>query len=78
LNSNRMTPGQIQAIRERNRTAMLQALTVKDIAHRLNCAEKTARELIKRHEIRAFRIGTEFRVLPADLDAYIESRMESA
>jgi excisionase family DNA binding protein len=78
LITNRMTPGQTKAIRERNREGMRQALTVKDVAHALNCAEQTVRVIIKQGGIRAFRIGGEFRVLPTDLDAYIESQMESA
>lgn len=73
-----MTPNQTRAVRERNREGMRQALTVPDIAYKLNCAEQTVREAIKRGGIRAFRIGGEFRVLPDDLDAYIESQMESA
>lgn len=73
-----MTPGQTKAIRERNRETMRQALTVPDIAYTLNCSEKTAREMVKRGEIRSFRIGGEYRVRPADLDAYIESQMERA
>jgi excisionase family DNA binding protein len=76
------TLNSIYDVRQRNRESMrkalTQALTVKDIAHRLNCSDKTARSIIKSGELRSFRVGTEFRVLPTDLDAYIESQMESA
>jgi excisionase family DNA binding protein len=73
-----MTPGQIEEIRARNRETIRQALTIKDIAYKLNCAERTAWKLVSHGKIRAFRLGNEFRVLPDDLDAYIESQMESA
>jgi excisionase family DNA binding protein len=78
MSNNRMTPGQIHEIRDRNREDMHQALTIKDLAFQLNCSEKTARELVKRGEIRAFRVGGIYRVLPADLDRYIEAQMETA
>ena len=58
--------------------AMRNALTIKGIADLLNCCEQTARRLIQRGELRGFRVGSEYRVFPADLDAYVQSQMESA
>jgi excisionase family DNA binding protein len=70
--------GPTKAIRDGNRETMRRALNIPECAYRLNCAQQPVRRLIHRGDIRAFRIGEEFRVLPEDLDAYIESRMESA
>jgi excisionase family DNA binding protein len=73
-----MTTTRSDAVRARNRGVMRQALNIKGVSHALNCSDKTTRKLIERGELRAFRVGTEYRVLPEDLHAFITSQMESA
>jgi excisionase family DNA binding protein len=73
-----MAPTPIDAVRQRNRQVMRQALNIKDIAYQLNCSEKCARQRLYRNEIRHFRVGVEYRVLQEDLDAFIQAQMESA
>ena len=66
------------AVRQRNRNDLRRALTIKDVAYALNCCQQTPRRLIERGQLRAFKVGTEYRVLPGDLDAYIQAQMRSA
>jgi excisionase family DNA binding protein len=47
-------------------------LTIHDVAANLNVDERTVRELIRKNELRAIKIGKEWRVTPDDLDVYVE------
>ena len=44
--------------------------TVKQVAERRQCAEKTVRRLIARGELVAHRFGSQIRISAADLTAY--------
>lgn len=46
-------------------------LTIHDVAARLNVDERTIRELIRKNEMRAIKVGKEWRVTEPDLDAYV-------
>lgn len=48
-----------------------QMLTIHDVASQLNVDERTIRELIRKSELRAIKVGKEWRVLETDLDVYI-------
>jgi excisionase family DNA binding protein len=69
-----MAESQINIIRDRNREIMRRALTTRDIAHAINCTEKTARGLLRRGKIRSFRVGNDFRVLPEALDDFMQGK----
>lgn len=47
-------------------------LTIHDVAQKLNVDERTVRELIRKNELRAIKIGKEWRVKEEDLDAYVD------
>lgn len=47
-------------------------MTIHDVAASLNVDERTVRELIRKNELRAIKIGKEWRVTPDDLDAYVD------
>ena len=46
-------------------------LTIHDVAEQLNVDERTIRELIRKNELRAIKVGKEWRVAETDLDAYV-------
>ena len=46
-------------------------LTIHDVAQKLNVDERTIRELIRKNELRAIKVGKEWRVNEPDLDAYV-------
>ena len=47
-------------------------LTIHDVASNLNVDERTVRELIRKNELRAIKIGKEWRVTEKDLEAYVD------
>jgi excisionase family DNA binding protein len=47
-------------------------LTIHDVAANLSVDERTVRELIRKNELRAIKIGKEWRVTPDDLDSYVD------
>lgn len=47
-------------------------LTIHDVAEKLNVDERTIRELIRKNELRAIKVGKEWRVTEDDLDAYVD------
>jgi excisionase family DNA binding protein len=47
-------------------------LTIHDVATNLNVDERTVRELIRKNELRAIKIGKEWRITEGDLDNYVE------
>lgn len=46
-------------------------MTIHDVAAQLNVDERTVRELIRKNELRAIKVGKEWRVTEADLDNYV-------
>lgn len=48
---------------------MAESLTVSEVAGKLSCSGQTVRALIKKGALPAFRVGREFRVAVADLNA---------
>lgn len=46
-------------------------LTIHDVAQQLNVDERTIRELIRKNELRAIKVGKEWRVAETDLDGYV-------
>jgi excisionase family DNA binding protein len=46
-------------------------LTIHDVAKHLNVDERTIRELIRKNELRAIKVGKEWRVTEEDLDDYV-------
>lgn len=47
-------------------------LTIHDVAERLNVDERTIRELIRKNELRAIKVGKEWRISEQDLDGYVD------
>lgn len=47
---------------------MLETLTISDAAKSLQVATKTVRRLIERGELRAYKVGHQVRIRPADLE----------
>lgn len=47
-------------------------LTIHDVAAKLNVDERTVRELIRKNELRAIKVGKEWRVTEDDLDSYVD------
>lgn len=47
-------------------------LTIHDVASNLNVDERTVRELIRKNELRAIKIGKEWRVTEGDLANYVD------
>ena len=58
------------------------AMTLREVAERLNIGKTSAHRLVTSGEIRGFRIGSEhagsWRVLRSDFDAYVDSRRAAA
>ena len=50
-------------------------LRIADVADYCDVSEKTVRRWIKAGELRAARLGDQWRVLPNDLDLFIRSRL---
>lgn len=50
------------------------ALSITKISRVLDVSENTARRLITSGQIRASRVGQQWRVFPSDLDAYLTER----
>lgn len=48
--------------------------TTREVAGLLRVAESTVRQWIVRGELRAVRVGREYRVAEGDLDAFVEAR----
>ena len=46
-------------------------MTIHDVAEKLNVDERTVRELIRKNELRAIKVGKEWRVTENDLDGYV-------
>jgi excisionase family DNA binding protein len=53
-------------------------LTTHEIAELLKVREQTVRGWIHQHELRAVRLGREFRVAARDLEAFVEERATRA
>lgn len=53
-------------------------LEVSHVAHRLSASPGFVRQLIRTHQLHAIRIGTRYRVDPADLQAFIDARRIAA
>ena len=58
------------------------AMTLREVAERLDIGKTSAHRLVTSGELRGFRIGSEdggtWRVLRSDFEAYIESRRAAA
>jgi excisionase family DNA binding protein len=55
------------------------ALTVEQVAEKLNVSQRTIRRMIASKTIKAFRVGQRtWRIDQADLDAYIEDQKQKA
>ena len=48
-------------------------LKIRDVAERLSISDNTAKRLLLGGKIPYYRVGRQFRIEEADLDAYIES-----
>ncbi len=48
-------------------------LTVSEVAQSLRISETTVREMCKRGELPAVRVGKHYRIKQADLDAYLQT-----
>ncbi len=49
-------------------------LTTSQVSKRLNLNPYTVREMLRRREIKGYKIASEWRVDPQDLEAYIRSK----
>ena len=47
-------------------------LTIHAVAEKLSVDERTVRELIRKSELRAIKVGKEWRVTEDDFDAYVD------
>lgn len=52
--------------------------TVDEAAEILRCSAYFVRDELKRKQLRGSKIGREWRIKPADLDTYVEARMNLA
>ena len=52
-------------------TSRSKLMTVKDVAAELQMTEKFVRDLLRRTQIRGSKIGSDWRVHPDDLDAFV-------
>jgi excisionase family DNA binding protein len=50
------------------------ALRPKGIANKLDCSLKVVYALIASRQLRAIRVGTEYRILAADFDAFLREQ----
>ncbi len=46
-------------------------MTVKDVAAELQMSEKFVREMLRRAQLRGSKLGSDWRVRPEDLDAFV-------
>ena len=55
-----------------------ETITVKEAAQRIGISQKTAYTLVKKNEfpVRAVRVGSQIRVLVADLDKFLKGESE--
>ncbi|MEX2267236.1 MAG: helix-turn-helix domain-containing protein [Acidimicrobiia bacterium] len=53
-------------------------MTVQEVADMLRVSSMTVYRLIKAGDLPAVRVGRSFRVLPADVDAYLAARYTQA
>lgn len=49
-------------------------LTVKDAAAELKMSEKFVREMLRRAQLRGSKLGSDWRIHPEDLDAFVARR----
>jgi excisionase family DNA binding protein len=54
------------------------AISIRDLAQRLGISKSQAHRLVKSGEIPGFRVGTTWRVLVREYDAYIERQLAAA
>jgi len=55
-------------------TVLPDILTVKELADYLHCHSSTIYRMLKRHEIPAFRVGSDWRFSRRSIDDWIESK----
>lgn len=48
-------------------------LTLTEVAEKLGIHRRTVQRLVERGEIKAFQFGRQWRVMPADLEEYMEN-----
>ena len=46
-------------------------LTVKDAAEEIKMSEKFVRDMLRRAQLRGSKLGTDWRIRPEDLDAFV-------
>ena len=49
-------------------------MTVKDVAAELQMSEKFVREMLRRAQLRGSKLGSDWRVRPEDLDAFVNRK----
>lgn len=54
------------------------AMTIREIAERLQIGKSSAHRLVTSGELQGFRVGTTWRVLRQDFDRYIEQQRAAA
>jgi excisionase family DNA binding protein len=64
--------------RQREAPVNNQALSISRVARRLDVSERTARRLVEVGELKAYRIGRQWRVLSADLQVYLAGNANRA
>lgn len=55
-------------------TAEERMYSLEEVAERLQVSERTVRRWIKSGELPAYKPGREYRIIPSDLDAFLEAR----
>jgi excisionase family DNA binding protein len=61
-----------------NKDAVGEVMTVKDLSEYLHCNQSTIYRLLKRGELPAFKVGSDWRFMTAEIRNWCKKRMSSA
>jgi excisionase family DNA binding protein len=61
-----------------NKDAVGEVMTVKDLSEYLHCNQSTIYRLLKRGELPAFKVGSDWRFMTAEIRNWCKRRMSSA
>jgi excisionase family DNA binding protein len=60
-----------------NREAVGEVMTVKDLSEYLHCNQSTIYRLLKRGELPAFKVGSDWRFMTAEIRSWCKKKMVS-
>lgn len=61
-----------------NRDAVGEVMTVKDLSEYLHCNQSTIYRLLKRGELPAFKVGSDWRFMTAEIRTWCKKKMANA